>query len=78
MISITTNKVEATHPVSNDYVKEADSQIYELAREEQVFSSNELAKSEIASELRLQGLTIEAISRMLSIPQEELFAEFDS
>jgi hypothetical protein len=57
---------------------ENDSEIYELAREAQVFSSNEIAKFAIASELRLQGLSIEAISRMLGISQEELLAEFDS
>lgn len=64
--------------VKNVSVADYESEVYELAREEQVFSSNELAKFAIASELHLQGLTVEAISRILSIPQEELFAEFDS
>ena len=52
-------------------------QIIELSREDQIFSHNDLAKFEIASELRLQGVSITSISRILNIPQEELFAEFE-
>jgi hypothetical protein len=78
LMTINICKVEKSQLVQNVPVVKYDSNIYELARTDQIFSSNEVAKFEIASELRLQGVTIEAISRMLSIPQEELFAEFDS
>lgn len=78
MIDVTNNKIDASYSISNESLKERDSQIYELVRAEQVFSHNETAKFEIAIDLHSQGITIEAISRILDISQEELFAEFDS
>jgi len=78
MILNNISEIELKKEVETVSITEDDSPIYELARAELVFSPNEIAKLEIAVELYLQGISIEAISRMLSIPQEELFAELDS
>lgn len=78
MISSNISKVEGKREVESVSITEDDLPIYELTRTQQVFNPNEIAKFKIASELILQGITIEAISRMLSIPQEDLLAEFDS
>lgn len=77
MMTINVNKIEVKHLFEKATDVEGESQIYELENDEQVFSPNEVAKFEIARELRHQGVTIEAISRMLSIHKEELIAEFD-
>lgn len=70
------NEVNAESSVEN-IVEGDDCTIYELAREDQILSQNEVAKFKIATELRRQGISIKAISRLLSIAEEELYREFE-